>query len=161
TPAAPPGSFAAAPFGLALISVLWAFDGWADLSFVGGEVRDPRKNLPRALIAGMLVVLAVYLAANVAYQAPFPVGDIRPSSLIAADVGERVMGRAGVVFVGATVVVSTFGTLNATLLTTPRIFFAMAEDGLFFRGLARVHPRFRTPWVAIGLNATLGVAFVL
>src|SRR5262249_7582845 len=75
--------------------------------------------------------------------------------------GERVLGGAGVALVSVTVVVSTFGTLNGTLLTTPRIFFAMAADGMFFRRLAAVHPRFQTPYVAIGLNAALGVAFVL
>ena len=160
-PAVPAGSLAVGPFGLALVSVLWAFDGWADLSFVAGEVREPRRNLPHALIAATLLVLGIYLAANVAYLAAFPVGDIRRSPLIAADVGERVLGAAGAVLVSVTVVVSTFGTLNGTLLTTPRIFFAMAADGLFFRGLAAVHPRFHTPYVAIGLNALLGVVFVL
>jgi basic amino acid/polyamine antiporter, APA family len=161
TPAAPAGSFHVAAFGLALVSVLWAFDGWADLSFVSGEVRDPRRVLPRAIIIGTLAVIAIYLLANVAYLAVMPVEEIRRSKLVAADVAQRLIGAPGVVLVAVTVMLSTFGTLNATLLTAPRVFFAMADDGLFFRSVARVHPRFGTPYVAILLATGLGVVFVL
>jgi amino acid transporter len=161
TPAVPAGSFHIAAFGLALVSVLWAFDGWADLSFVSGEVRDPRRVLPRAIIIGTLAVIAIYLLANVAYLAVMPVEEIRGSKLVAADVAQRLIGAPGVVFVAATVMLSTFGTLNATLLTAPRVFFAMADDGLFFRRVASVHPRFGTPYVAILLAAGLGAVFVL
>jgi amino acid transporter len=161
TPAAPAGSFEVAAFGLALVSVLWAFDGWADLSFVAGEVRDPRRNLPRAIIIGVLAVIAIYILANLAYLAVMPVGEIRTSKLVAADVAQRLIGAPGVVFVAITVMLSTFGTLNATLLTAPRIFFAMADDGLFFRRVASVHPRFGTPYVSIVLTTVLGVLFVL
>jgi amino acid transporter len=148
-------------FGLALVSVLWAFDGWADLSFVAGEVEDPRRTLPRALVLGTLAVIAVYLLANLAYLAVLPVEEIRRSKLVAADVAERLVGAPGVAFVAATVMLSTFGTLNGTLLTAPRIFYAMADDGLFFRPVARVHPTHGSPYVAIVLTAALGVAFVL
>jgi amino acid transporter len=161
TPATPPGSFHVAAFGLALVSVLWAFDGWADLSFVSGEVRDPRRVLPRAIIIGTLAVIAIYLLANVAYLAVMPVEEIRRSKLVAADVAQRLIGAPGVVFVATTVMLSTFGTLNATLLTAPRVFFAMADDGLFFRRVASVHPRFGTPYVSILLATGLGVVFVL
>ena len=161
TPAAPAGSFAVGAFGLALVSVLWAFDGWADLSFVAGEVEDPRRTLPRALVTGTLAVIAVYLLANLAYLAVLPVEEIRRSKLVAADVAERLVGAPGVAFVAATVMLSTFGTLNGSLLTAPRIFFAMADDGLFFRPVARVHARHGSPYVAIVLTAALGVVFVL
>jgi basic amino acid/polyamine antiporter, APA family len=161
TPAAPPGSFAVGAFGLALVSALWAFDGWADLSFVAGEVREPRRNVPRALIIGTTAVIAIYLLANVAYLSVLSVSEVRHSRLVAADVAQRLIGSPGVVFVAVTVMLSTFGTLNGTLLTAPRIFFAMADDGLFFRPVARVHPRFSSPYVAIVLTAILGVAFVL
>lgn len=161
TPAAPEGSFHPAAFGLALVSVLWAFDGWADLSFIAGEVRDPRRTLPRALVLGTLAVIAIYLLANLAYLAVVPVEELRRSPLIAAEVSGRVLGTAGVAFVGLTVVLSTFGTLNGSLLTAPRIFFAMGQDGLLWKPLAAVHPRFETPYVAIALTAALGVAFVL
>jgi amino acid transporter len=161
TPAMPPGSFGGAAFGLALVSVLWAFDGWADLSFVAGEVKDPRRNLPRAIIVGTLAVIVIYLLANTAYLAVLPVDEIRHSKLVAADAAQRLIGPIGVAFVSTTVMLSTFGTLNASILTAPRIFFAMADDGLFFRPIAKVHPRFNTPYVAIVLAACLGVAFVL
>ena len=161
TPAAPAGSFHIAAFGLALVSVLWAFDGWADLSFVAGEVKDPRRTLPRAILIGTIAVIAIYLLANVAYMAVMSVEEIRHSRLVAADVAQRLIGAPGVVFVAVTVMLSTFGTLNGTLLTAPRIFFAMADDGLFFRKVAAVHPRFHTPYVSIMLTTGLGIVFVL
>jgi APA family basic amino acid/polyamine antiporter len=161
TPAAPAGSFHVAAFGLALVSVLWAFDGWADLSFVAGEVKDPRRVLPRAIILGTCAVIAIYLLANLGYLAVLSVEEISHSRLVAADVAQRLIGPGGVVFVASTVMLSTFGTLNATLLTAPRVFFAMADDGLFFRRVASVHPRFGTPSIAVLLAAALGVVFVL
>ena len=161
TPAAPAGSFHIAAFGLALVSVLWAFDGWADLSFVAGEVKEPRRTLPRAILIGTLAVIAIYLLANIAYMAVLPVEEIRHSRLVAADVAERLIGAPGVIFVAVTVMLSTFGTLNGTLLTAPRIFFAMADDGLFFRKVAAVHPTYHTPYVSIMLTTGLGIVFVL
>jgi amino acid transporter len=161
TPATPPGSFAVGAFGLALVSALWAFDGWADLSFVAGEVKEPRRNVPRALIIGTLAVIVIYLLANLAYLSVMSVEEVRHSRLVAADVAQRLIGAPGVAFVAVTVMLSTFGTLNGTLLTAPRIFFAMADDGLFFRPVAKVHPRFDSPHVAIVLTAILGVAFVM
>jgi amino acid transporter len=161
TPAVPAGSFSFARFGLALVSVLWVYDGWADVSFVGGEVKDPERNLPRVLIYGTLIIIALYLLANVAYLAVLPVEEIRHSKLVAADVAERLMGAAGVAFVSAAVMVSTFGTLNGSVMTGSRILFAMAADGLLFKPIAVVHRKFQTPGVAIGLEAALGVVFVL
>jgi amino acid transporter len=161
SPAAPAGSFSVSAFGLALVSVLWAYDGWADLSFIGGEVKDPRRNLPRALVLGALAIIAIYLLANVAYMTVMPVSEIRRSPLVAADVAQRLVGAAGVVFVATTVMLSTFGTLNGSILTSPRIFFAMADDGLLFRRVAAVHPRYQTPHVAITIAAVLGAVFVL
>ena len=147
--------------GLALIAVLWAYDGWGDLTFIAGEVSDPRRNIPRALIGGTLAVIAIYLTANLAYLSVFPIEQMRTSKLIAADVARQLFGPGGVIFIGVVVVISTFGTLNGSLLTAPRIFFAMADDGLLFRPIAAVHPRFHTPYVAIALSAALGIAFVL
>ena len=161
TPAVPAGSFTLAAFGLALVSTLWAFDGWADLAYNAGEVKDPARNLPRALIGGTLLVVAIYLAANLAYLAVLPIEEIRVSKLVAADVAQKVIGPAGVLFVSVTVMISTFGTLNTVLFTSPRIFFAMADDRLFFAPVARVHPRFGTPWISISMTAALGIVFVL
>jgi len=161
TPAVPAGSFSMAPFGLALISVLWAYDGWEDVSLVGGEVKDGRRNLPRAIIIGTLAVIAIYLLANVAYLSVLDVETIRHSQLVAAEVASKLLGAPGVVFVAVTVMLSTFGTLNGSIMTAPRIFFAMADDRLLFRQIAKVHPKFQTPYVAIVLNAAIGVGFVL
>lgn len=161
TPLMPEGSFSMPAFGLALVSVLWAYDGYADLSFAGGEVKDPERNLPRALIIGTLLIIGIYLLANLAYLAVLPVDEVRRSPLVAADVAERVLGAPGVLFVGVLVMISTWGTLTGSLFTSPRIFFAMAEDGLFFRSVGKVHPRFHTPHIAIGINIVLGVVFVL
>ncbi len=161
SPAMPPGSFTMPAFGLALVSVLWAYDGWADLTFISGEVKDPRRNLPRALLIGTGAVIAIYLLANVAYLSVMSIDEIRTSKLVAADVASRIIGPAGVVFVSVTVMLSTFGTLNGSILTSPRVFYAMAGEGLFFQRFRAVHPRFQTPYLAIVLTATLGVVFVL
>lgn len=160
-PAAPPGSFGAARFGLALVSVLWVYDGWADLSFVAGEVKDPRRNLPRALIGGTLAVITIYLLANVAYLTVLPIAEMRRSTLVAADVAQRLVGPVGVTLVGATVMISSFGTLNGSMLTGPRVLWAMANDRVLFSGLAAIHPRFGTPYRTIALATALGVTFVM
>lgn len=151
----------AGAFGLALISVLWAYDGFMDLSFAGGEVKDPQRNLPRALILGVLAIIVIYLLTNAAYLLVVPIHEMARSPLIAADTMLALVGVVGVAFVSLVVMISTFGTLNAIMLSQPRIFFAMADDGLLFRIIARVHPRFSTPHVAIVLTGALGVAFVL
>jgi amino acid transporter len=148
-------------FGLALISVLWAYDGFADVSFVAGEVREPQRTLPRAIVTGTIAIIVIYLAANVAYLYVVPLDRLATSPLIAADTMQALVGRAGVAFVSVVVTISTFGALIAIMLAAPRIFFAMAEDGLFFRAMARVHPRHGTPHNAIAFSAALGILFVL
>jgi len=159
--AAPAGTLSGGLFGLSLVSVLWAYDGWGDLSFVGGEVRDPERNLPRALILGTGAIILIYLLVNAAYLYLLPIDQMARSPLVAADAAHLLVGRTGVTLVSLVVMIATFSTLLGSMLTAPRIFFAMADDGLFFRAVARVHPRFQTPSVAIVLTACLGIAFVL
>jgi amino acid transporter len=161
TPLLPAGSFSVAPFGVALVSILWAYDGWAELAYLSGEVTNPRRNVPLALILGTAAVVTIYVLANIAYLSVLSVDEIRQSKLVAADVAFRLVGRPGVAMVAITVMLSTLGTLNGSILTTPRIFFAMAADRLLFRGIAGVHPRFQTPHVAITISAVLGIAFVM
>ncbi len=147
-------------FGLALVGVMWAYDGWADLTFVAGEVRDPGRALPRALLLGTGLVVVVYLAVIAGYYFALNLSEIAASELVAADAAERVMGRAGGAAVAGMVMLSAFGALNGSTITGPRIFWAMADDGLFFRRVAAVHPRFGTPHVAIVLCACLGITYV-
>ena len=151
----------AGSIGLALVSVLWAYDGFADVSFAGGEVKDPRRNLPRAIIVGTLAIIGIYLLTNVAYLYMLPVEAVGRSPLVAADVMQALFGRAGVVLVSLFVMISAFSSVNGSMLAAPRVFFAMAGDGLFFKALARVHTRFETPYVAILLSALLGMALVM
>lgn len=161
TPAMPEGSFSVSLFGLALVSTLWAYDGWADGSYVGGEMVDARKNLPRAILFGTLIIIGVYILANLAYLCVFSVQDISKSSGIAADAMQKLVGPWGVAFISATVMISTFGTLNGSVLTSPRIFFAMSEDRLFFPKIAAVHPTYKTPYVSVILCGALGVLYIV
>jgi basic amino acid/polyamine antiporter, APA family len=147
-------------FGLALISVLWAYDGFADGSYVGGEVTVAGRALPRAIIAATVAIVVVYVATNIAYLYVNPIERMAQSPLIAADTMAALYGSVGVALVAVSVTISTFGSLMSNMLASPRIFFAMADDGLFFRTLAKVHPRYGTPHVAIALAAALGVVFV-
>jgi len=147
--------------GLALVSVLWAYDGFGDLSFAGGEVKEPQRNLPRAIIIGTLAIIGIYVSTNVAYLYVIPIAQVGRSPLVAADTMLALFGQAGVVLVSVFVMISSFSSLNGSMLASPRIFFAMADDGLFFRSIAKVHPRFKTPHVAILLAAVLGMALVL
>ena len=148
-------------FGLALISILWVYDGWADVTFVSGEVKRPERYLARALIIGTFAVVAIYLLTNLAYAHVFSMTQISRSELVAADVASHLIGTAGVTLVSLAVMISAFGTLNGSMMTGPRILFAMADDGLFFKKISAVHPRFRTPHVAIGLAALLASIFVM
>jgi amino acid transporter len=148
-------------YGLALISVLWAYDGFADLSFASGEVKDPQRNLPRAIILGTLAIIVIYLLANTAYLYMNPIEKVQSSRLVAADTMSSMFGQAGASFISVIVMISTFGSLIGSMLASPRIFFAMADDGLFFKPMAAVHPRFNTPYIAILFACVLGIAMVM
>jgi amino acid transporter len=147
--------------GLAFISMLWAYDGWADLTYVSGEIRRPERSLPIALIFGTIAVIAIYLLANVAYLHLFNISQIPKSELIAADTAYRIFGSMGEKLIAVAVMISAFGTLNGSMMTGSRIIFAMADDRLFFRKIAEVHPRFKTPYVSITLVTILAMIFVM
>jgi amino acid transporter len=144
--------------GLALVAIFWTYDGWGDLSFAAGEVSNPQRTLPKAIVSGTLAIAGIYVLTNLAYLFVSPIGLVGRSPLIAADTMQLLFGSSGAVIVSALVTVSAFSSLNGSMLAAPRVFYAMASDGLFFRTLARVHPRFRTPYVAIGFAALLGMA---
>ena len=147
-------------FGVALIAVLWAYDGWADLTFIAGEVRDPERTMPRALLIGTGLVVALYLLVNMAYLYVLPISEMAGSKLVAADAATKIFGVMGASIISALVMLSAFGALNGSTMTGPRILYAMADDGLFFKPVARVHPAWQTPFVAIALTSMLGVAYV-
>jgi len=147
----------------ALVPVMWTYDGWANLSYVGGEVRDPQRTLPLALIIGTLAIIVAYLLVNVAYIYLVPLNEMGESRLIAATAASRIplLGGLGAAIVAALVMVSTFSSVHGSMMTGPRVFFAMADRDLFFKTVARVSPRFQTPSVAIVLCGSLGVIYVL
>jgi basic amino acid/polyamine antiporter, APA family len=147
-------------FGMALLAVMWTYDGWIDATYVAEEVRDPGRTLPRALAGGVLVVIGIYLVVNAAYLLALSMDEMAASELVAADAAMAVFGPVGASLVAGLVILSTFGALNGVTMTGPRVFFAMARDGLFFRPVAAVHPAFGTPHVAIGLAAGLGILYV-
>jgi amino acid transporter len=144
-----------------MVSILWAYDGWGDLAFVGGEVRDPQRNLPLALLIGTATVVVLYLGANLVYLHLIPIDHMKDAELVAADSAQLLFGAAGVAAVSAAVAVSTFGTLNGSMMTSPRIFYALAEDGLFPKAIARVDPETGAPTGAVLLTTVLGMVFVL
>ena len=150
-------------FTAALIPVMWTYDGWADLSFMGGEVKDPARTLPRALILGTGLIVVVYLLMNFAYLYLVPIDEMARSPLITTTAAERVplLAGRGTAVVAAMVMLSAFGGLLGSMMTGPRIFFAMADRGLFFKTIARVSPRWESPSVAIWLATGLGVVYVL
>jgi APA family basic amino acid/polyamine antiporter len=140
-------------FGLALVATLWAYKGWESSTFSSGEVKNPQRNLPLGLLAGTLVVIGIYLLANLAYLYAFPSEQMARSNRIAADVMNFAVGAWGASLISLIILFSITGAANQNLLCSPRVYFAMARDGLFFRKVAAVHPRFLTPHVSIIIMA--------
>jgi len=136
-------------FGLALVRTLWAYKGWEVTTYSAGELKNPTRDLPLGLLAGILVVIALYLGTNLAYLYVFPAGEIANKSRVAADAMELVVGPIGGSIIAIVILCSITGAANGNVLTAPRVFFAMAKDGVFFEKIASVHPRFLTPHVSI------------
>jgi APA family basic amino acid/polyamine antiporter len=136
-------------FGLAMIAVLWAYEGWQFGTYSAGEVIDPQKNFPRAFLSGSLILVGLYLLAVVAYLFALGPSGMAASDTIAATAIGQVLGPWAGKIVALTILISTFSAANSVLLTAPRVFYAMAKDKLFFKKLAEVHPRFQTPAAAI------------
>jgi len=136
-------------FFMALVAALWAYDGWNNVSMVSSEIREPQRNLPRALIVGTLVVVAIYLMTNLAYFYVLPAAQVAASDRVAADVMRRAWGDWGGHAVSVAAMVSIFAALNGSILSGARVPYAMARDRLFFAPVARVHPAYRTPAVSI------------
>jgi APA family basic amino acid/polyamine antiporter len=147
-------------FGLALIGVLWSYGGWQHASFVSGEAKNARSTVPRAMIVGALVVGLVYLLTNLAYLFLLPVDKIVGSESLAADAVSSVVPFGGIL-IAVIIAISVIGTAGIYTLSSPRIYFAMADDGIFFKKLAWVHPRFRTPVNAIITQSVWAIILLL
>ena len=156
---APPVSYHG--IGLALTACLLAYNGWSYVSFVAGEIKDPRRNLPRAMMLGMAGVMALYVGANIAYLNVLSVPEIAATERVGAAVAERTMGPAGATVLSVVVLLSIVGAINGNILTGARIPFAQARDGLFFARFGRVHPRFETPAFAIVAQTAWTIVLVI
>jgi len=140
-------------FGVALVAVSWAFDGWNNVNFIAGEIKKPGKNLPLALFLGTLGVTSLYVLLNYIYLYALPVSEMKGIVRIAERATSSLFGTSTGILVSAVVVVSTFGSLNGSILTGPRVYYAMAKDRLFFKRVSKVHPKFHTPGFAILIQA--------
>ncbi|MFZ0039423.1 MAG: amino acid permease [Candidatus Acidiferrales bacterium] len=147
--------------GAALTPVLFAYGGWQTANFVAAEIREPSRNLPRALVLGVIGVILLYLAVNLVYVRVLGPSGLAASTTPATDVMQRALGAAGAKFIALGITISTLGFLSQSVLTAPRVYFAMAQDGLFFRSVAWVDPRHRVPAVAILLQAAAAMVIAL
>jgi APA family basic amino acid/polyamine antiporter len=150
-----------AGFMAALVAALWAYDGWNDLNMVAGEVKQPERNIPIALIAGVATVGVLYVLVNAAVQYVLPASAIAASPRPASDAVAMVIGRWGAGIVSAGMAISMLAGLNGTIMSGARVPFAVARDGYFFSALAEVHPRFHTPSIALVLQAAMSIALLL
>jgi len=153
----PPGNLAAA-LGIGMIAVFWSYDGWYGITNVAGEMRDPGRDLPRSLLAGTLAVMVLYVLVNVVYLRALAVPAMQATGRIGESAAAALFGPVGARLVSAAVVVSIFGCLSSTILWAARIYLPMAEDGVFFRSLARIHPRYRTPSTSIVSQGVWAIA---
>jgi basic amino acid/polyamine antiporter, APA family len=144
----------------ALQAAFWAYDGWNKVSYIAGEIKEPQRNIPRALALGMMMVTAVYLIINAAYAYVLPVDEMAASRLVAADVAERCF-RGGGKWIALTVMISTFGAVNATILATARVYFTMAKRGVFPAFLGRAHPRLHTPGASLIVQGIWSILLLL
>jgi len=147
-------------FGVALTGVLFSYGGWQHASFLAGETRNPARNVPIAMITGALIVTVIYLLVNTGYLLLLPVNDIISSRKVAADAVSTILPFGGKLVAGI-IAISTVGTMGIYTLSTPRIYYAMASDGLFFKSIAKVHPKFRTPIYAIILQSVWAILLLL
>lgn len=164
----PPVAHAPAPrativagLGAAFVPVLFTIGGWQQMNMVAGEIRDPGRNIPRALAIGIAIVVVCYLGANAAYLRALGRDGLAASTAVAADTATRMFGASGATFIALAAMMSIFGFVNVTILANSRIVYAMARDGLFIDAAARVHPRFGSPHVAIVVMAVWSIALLV
>src|SRR5262245_12401186 len=148
-------------FAVAMIPILFAYDGWTDSTYCGGEIVDPRRNLPIAIVGGTVLVIVVYVITNLAYCRVLSMHDVRTYEAVGSETIGRLVGDWGRKALAVLVAISTFGTINGAILTGPRVTQAMAADGLLWRPLARLHPRRATPTLALWIQGVLSCLWLL
>jgi APA family basic amino acid/polyamine antiporter len=161
TPVVPPIAHPAAAFGVVMIAVMWAYEGWYYLPFCAGEIKDARRTVPIAFVIGIVTLVVIYLTVNLSYMLALPLGEIQGVERIAEKAVTALIGASGARLVAATVVVSTLGCNAAAVIGMSRTCYAMASDGLFFKAAAAVHPRYRTPHVAIAITCAWSALLTL
>jgi APA family basic amino acid/polyamine antiporter len=157
----PPSFGLLTTIGAAMVPVLFAYGGWQTATFVAGEIREPRKNLPRALIIGVSGVVILYLAVNFVCVWVLGVSGLANTTTPASDVMRLALGQTGARAIAAGIAISTLGFLSQGMLTAPRVYFAMAEDGLFFKSVGKLHPKTQVPILAIVLQGVLAIVIAL
>ncbi len=150
-----------AAFGVGMIAALWTYDGWYGVTFSAGEMKNPSRALPLGLIAGTLLILALYVLLNLAYFRALPVAGMAATPRVGEAAAEALFGLTGGRLLAAAVVLSTFGCLSSTILYSSRIYLPMAEDGVFFRSVARIDPRFHTPVRSLWAQSAWAIALAL
>lgn len=145
----------------ALVPIMFSFGGWQNCGFIAGEIRNPARNLARANVLGVLLIIALYVGLNLAYLHVLTPAEIASSSAVAADMARTVMGERGARLVAALIVISALGFLSVIILAAPRLYYAMARDGLFLRRAGRLHPRFRTPTFTLWFQAFVSIALLV
>ncbi len=148
-------------FMIALVAVLWSYDGFSNLNFSAGEIRDPARTLPRALVLGTAGITVMYLLVNVVYVLALPISEMQGVLGVAERAASAILGPSAAAFMAAAIVISTFGSTNGSILAGARVYYAMAKDRLFFRSVARVHPRYRTPYVSLWLQCSWACVLAL
>jgi APA family basic amino acid/polyamine antiporter len=154
---APPTGGVLGSFGVALVAAIWAYKGWETSTYSAGEIKNPQKKLPLGLFIGTASVVFLYILANLAYLYVFPASQMALSDRIAADAMQGAVGPVGASIIALIILTSITGTCNGHLMTSPRAFYAMAKDGLFFKSVAKIHPKYLTPHVAILVLAVWGI----
>ncbi len=140
-------------FGLALVAALWCYDGWVDITYVGGEVKDPGRTIPRSIVLSMVLIFVIYLALNLAFISVLSVKRMAGAPLVATDLAQAVIGKQGGALIAVLILISTLGANNGFILTGTRVYYAMARERLFFHRAAQVHPRYRTPHLSLLFQA--------
>ena len=140
-------------FGLAFVAVFWAFDGWNNINYVAGEIKDPKRNLKFALIMGTLGTTLLYFFTNVVYFLALPLGEMKGEVTVAERASSSLFGAPAAGLISAMILISILGALNGAIFVGPRVYYAMARDGLFFKKVGGVHSRFKTPGFSLILQA--------